>query len=251
MMIEKFYCVDPSCFLSYDSISDLLKVLQDLKGGNYYEPRSGFRGSRILIPADLADGLYNLLREQVDPYLLDIFQTWLPFYTEEEVREILEGLANDSGYKGLLQEFLRYMEEWNRAESSKYMEELQKELNKLQIDTPGLKEKILELRKVSGRVISKMLAFSAFKKAKIISFADTIAYILKDLGVTIREGFSRVKDAIKKRTNIVRGLKISAFCFGTDEAKEFLRHMQAHVSIEGIAATIIATVGLYLIADGF
>ena len=99
---KKYLCIDPSGFPSYDLLSDLLKVLEDMKEVH--------KSALIVsISRSLYEGLENLQKKhEVSQELVDIYQLWMPFYTKESIEEILQTLSYDSEYRALfekLQEF--------------------------------------------------------------------------------------------------------------------------------------------------
>jgi len=200
------FITDTSCFLSVESLQDLIKVLRYLK-----EQEENRNGMKVLIPSSLYPGLEDMERGIVPSSLKEIFSTWLNSNGSDEGQEHPEyninNLVDNAEYKRLLGEFKSSFtpertEEFLATSNTTIPDE---EAHKF-ITRNEIREK---LPSHATNVLYEELFTSAKSGAGIINFGHRLKNILVNFGKKVKEMRSEFKEKIKNRTNIRSALRIS------------------------------------------
>jgi hypothetical protein len=164
--------IDTECFSSTAYLKDLAKILSALKDAS--------NNIRVIVPTPLHNALKDLSDGRASTEIAKIFHAWLmdQFPEEEQVQEMVSGLADDRGYKDRLRKFLSSFSPVSAEDVIRKNRKLKDEFIKFSKD----KQIRQKLHSNVSKILAETFAIGSKLIAKIISFGRGFINICKRVG---------------------------------------------------------------------
>jgi predicted DNA-binding protein (UPF0278 family) len=202
---------------------------------------------RLVMPTSLYNELWSFIKYWPDlpgqalEKLIEIFKLWLPFYSRDHVIEMVRGLSVNKEYRFALERFFR---EYGPTAANEYVGDVE------QIGEETLYRKFVweRLGRLAGEIVFEILAVSHKLKATIVTFGERLANLAHQVGVVLVKTHSQYKEALRKRANVRRGLRLMGYVFSSQTLPELITSLGLPADLQIPKADI--GLGLILIADG-
>lgn len=221
-------CLDPSCFTSLNNLNDTLSVL--------YEFKETTGALTVCVPTEIHETILKEPREKfarLPNVLIHWFQT-----NELNVEDLNESQQNR--YVAIMRTILSDF----RVIST---ESIVGNVRKIGEHSILYDEVIRKLGEAVGITIFQMLATSFIHDGTIIAFGNRTSVLVRNAGVSIKEGYSEFKRVIKKKKGISGILKLMRLVMSPTVFNAIMAYygMQQDANIANDL-----TNGLLIIADG-
>ncbi len=230
------FVLDPSGFTSPTRLNDLLRILniirQDVKGTEalFVMPHSLFHELSLFIE-----------NREISQKLVDVFNAWLPSYSEDHIIELIRGLSVNRDYLDSLKKFFL---EYKPTTANEYVGNLDK-IGEQTLYRNSLRERLGDL---VGETVFEMLAVSYKLKAVMITFGERLAQLAHKAGVILVKTHSEYKNTLKQRGNIQRALRLMGYFLSLQLTTEMIDLLGLPPSLKVYKEDI--GFGLIIIADG-
>jgi hypothetical protein len=231
------YCLDPSCFISLETLEDTLSVLKALRHleGEF----------QIYLPENLYNTI-NLDPEAKFRELPILISEWI--YPEDNI--IITELDREGRNRYV--DVMRTILNTFNIQQFSFIGEDKGGDDKIGNESIHLKDLVKRFGKGIGSILFNMLSLSENLKSKIIAFGGKTIELVRKIGVNILEVRSEFKLKLKNKAGIKKGLKFMQYGMSLAFVGDFMRDYQTpplDVSALGSEAIVIANIGLLLIGD--